>query len=42
MFQSPSKWFAFAYKEAIAHACSYDVLDSRASENFYHFQGWTF
>ena len=39
ILQSPSKWFAVAYKEAVCHACPYDVFDSRTSQNFYRFEG---
>ncbi|CAB4013430.1 Hypothetical predicted protein, partial [Paramuricea clavata] len=35
---SPSKWFAIAYKEAIAHAGSADQFGSGNSQNFYHFE----
>ncbi|CAB4035090.1 Hypothetical predicted protein, partial [Paramuricea clavata] len=35
---SPSKWFAIAYKEAIAHAGSPDQFGSGNSQNFYHFE----
>ena len=39
ILQSPSKWFAVAYKEAVCHACPYDEFDSRTSQNFYRFEG---
>ncbi|XP_028414311.1 myotubularin-related protein 13-like isoform X2 [Dendronephthya gigantea] len=35
---SPSKWFAIAYREAISHTRSCDILYSRTSQNFYDFE----
>ncbi|XP_028418667.1 uncharacterized protein LOC114544290 [Dendronephthya gigantea] len=36
--KSPSKWFAIAYREAISHTRSCDILYSRTSQNFYDFE----